>query len=106
MNSDPRGFPCVAETEAQHTLYFLYHASAIWGISIITMIRFCMGNLKLESKQVSFSNLPFYFSKSVILYAVGWAVIMMSKILLVILWEEIEKLNGRREKMIGTVRGI
>ena len=30
----------------------------------------------------------------------------MSKILLVILWEEIEKLDGRREKMIGTVRGI
>ena len=30
----------------------------------------------------------------------------MSKILLVILWEEIEKLDGRREKMIGTVREI
>ena len=30
----------------------------------------------------------------------------MSKIPLVILWEEIEELNGRREKMIGTVRGI
>ena len=45
-----------------------------------------------------FPNFLFYFSKSAIIYAVGWAVVMMSKILLVILWEEIETIGWEEGK--------